>query len=91
MIAAELLWGAVAQGLIAIGQTNGWRINGHSFYKYAAAELEKQDASQPWQSDVAVADQLHIHFYDRHLTAGDLRSRRTIAKHLLTRIHQYLN
>ena len=29
LIAAELLWGAVAHGLIAIAEINGWRCEGH--------------------------------------------------------------
>ena len=90
MVAAELLWGAVAHGLLAIGTINKWKLNGHSFYQYAAGQLATQEPNIPWQSDVAAANQLHIHFYDNHLTAKELQSHRSIAKRLLTNIDKYL-
>ena len=33
LVAAELLWGALAHGLIAAADTNGWRCDGHQGYK----------------------------------------------------------
>ena len=90
MVAAELLWGAVTQGLMAIGTINQWQFNGHSFYQFAAGQLATQEPNIPWGAEVAAANKLHIHFYHNNLTANDLQIHRSIAKRLLTNIDQYL-
>lgn len=92
MIAAELLWGAVAQRLLAVGavQQPPKQIRSHSFYGQMATELETQDPSKPWQSEFAAADQLHRYFYHRNLKTNELASGRTAAKHLVANADGYL-
>ena len=36
MAAAELLWGALAHGLITIAEVNGWSYEGHQGYRQVA-------------------------------------------------------
>ena len=75
LIAAELLWGAVAHGLKDIGGT------GQSPF-----QLDEHSPPGPWRSDTAAAEQLHVHFYQGHLGQGELRSRRTAAKRAINRL-----
>ena len=58
-VAAELLWGAVAQVLIAIAEVNKWPYQGHRGYSEVAKRLAEQQSEPRWQSDIAAADQLH--------------------------------
>ena len=80
MIAAELLWGAVAQTIIAHAAKNGWPCHGHGGYFEVARRLAEQQPEVPWQSDIAAADQLHGHFYNRNLSPSELDSRRFAAQ-----------
>lgn len=83
MVAAELLWGAVAQAMIAIAEINEWPCHGHGGYFQVARRLEEQHPNMPWRSDIAAADQLHGHFYNRDLSPGELDSRRSAAQRIL--------
>ena len=85
MIAAELLWGAVAQSLLAIAEVNNWPCQGHGGYLQVARRLAEQQPHVTWQSDIAAADQLHRHFYNRHLQPAELDSRRSAAQRALHR------
>ena len=86
LIAAELLWGAVAHGLIAIAEINGWRCEGHRGYRAVSVQLDEYSPPGPWRSDTAAAEQLHVHFYQGHLGQGELRSHRTAAKRAINRL-----
>ena len=86
MVAAELLWGAVAQGLIALAEINNWPCQGHGGYFQVARRLAGQQPNITWQSDIAAADQLHGHFYNRNLQPAQLDSRRSAAQRALHRI-----
>ena len=79
LVAAELLWGALAHGLIAAADLQGWRCEGHMGYGQVAIELEQAHPTGRWRSDVAAGEQLHTHFYQGHLGPGDLQSRRVAA------------
>ena len=83
MIAAELLWGAVAQALLAVAESNEWPCQGHKGYFQVAARLAERQPHLPWHSDIAAANQLHRHFYNRNLSPGDLSSRRSAAQRAL--------
>ena len=86
MIAAELLWGAVAQSLLAIAEDNSWPCQGHGGYFQVARRLAEQQTNVLWQSDIAAADQLHRHFYNRNLQPAELDSRRFAAQRALQRV-----
>ena len=47
LIAAELLWGAVAHGLIAIAEINGWRCEGHRGYQAVSVQLDEHSPPGP--------------------------------------------
>ena len=85
MIAAELLWGAVAQALIAVAEISEWPCQGHKGYSLVAARLVELQPGISWRSDIAAADQLHEHFYNRNLGYGELDSRRLAARRALHR------
>ena len=72
LAAAELLWGALAHGLIAVAETNSWRCEGHRGYQEVAKQLQANTRRQRWQSDVAAGEQLHRHFYQGHLTRDEM-------------------
>lgn len=76
MIAAELLWGALAHALITVAAINDWPCHGHRGYFQVARRLAEEQPDLPWQSDIAAADQLYRHFYNRNLSPGELDSRR---------------
>jgi len=73
LVAAELLWGALAHGLIAIAELNGWRCEGHQGYREVGRQLESSTQRLRWRSDVASGEQLHKHFYQGHLTDAELQ------------------
>ena len=83
MIAAELLWGAVAQSLLAMAEIHQWPCDGHRGYFEVARRMAEQQPQIPWRSDVAAADQLHQHFYNRNLPRAELDSRRAAAQRAL--------
>ena len=85
MIAAELLWGAIAHTLLAIAEINHWPCRGHGGYFQVARRLAEQQPYVSWQSDIAAADQLHRHFYNRNLRSAELDSRRSAAQRALNR------
>lgn len=72
LVAAELLWGAMAHGLIAVAGNNGWRCDGHQGYAEVARRLQASTTRQRWMSDVAAGEQLHRHFYRGHLTTQEM-------------------
>lgn len=83
MIAAELLWGSVAQVLIAVAEINQWPCKGHRDYGEVAKRIAEQQLGTAWRFDVAAADQLHRHFYNGNLRGRELDSRRFAARRAL--------
>ena len=73
LVAAELSWGALAHGLIAVAELNGWRCEGHQGYREVGKQLEAGGQRKRWTSDVAAGEQLHRHFYQGHLTNRELQ------------------
>ena len=91
LIAAELLWGAVAHNLIAVADFHhNWQIRGHSYYAFAAGQLALEEPNTSWQSDTAQADRLHQHFYNGDLSPADLATCRAAAKRLIDATTDYL-
>lgn len=68
MVAADMLWGAFARGLIAVVGIHGWECRGEEDMKDVADRLaEKQDQPR-WRQDFETAEQLQRHFLHGHLT-----------------------
>ena len=92
LIAAELLWGAVAHNLIAaIDFHPKWQAKGHSYYAFAAGQLALEESNTSWQSDTAQADSLHHHFYNGDLSPADLAAKRAAAKRLVNTSAHYIS
>ena len=91
LIAAELLWGAVAHNLIAAADFHPkWQIRGHSYYAFAAKQLSSEEPSTSWQSDTAQADRLHHHFYNGDLSPAEMAACRFAAKRLVSTTTNYI-
>ena len=80
MVAAEILWGALAHCLIALAEINEWRCEGHQGYREVARRLDSADQPGRWRSDFAAGEQLHTYFYQRNLQLGELQSRRSASR-----------
>ena len=76
MIAAELLWGAFAQCLIAVAQNEGLPHDSHGALKQVARYLDATQRSNRWRTRFGSAEQLHEHFYHGDLTAPELSTHR---------------
>ena len=91
LIAAELLWGAVAHNLIAAADFHpDWQIRGHSYYAFAAGQLAREEPNTSWTADTAQADRLHHHFYNGNLSHADLATCRVAAKRLVSASADYI-
>ena len=90
-IAAELLWGAAAQLLCTVIDTDATlEFTGHDSYRQAARRVE-QLSTEPFDvSDYNAANRLHIHFYQGHLTDKGLKYVRRVTKRLINRLNAYL-
>ncbi len=85
-IAAEILWGAFAHGLIAAASPNQWRYTSHESLKQVARNLAQMQSLPRWQSDFAYAERLHIHFYHGRLEALGLAQARTATRLAIDRL-----
>ena len=90
-IAAELLWGAAAQLLHTVIDTDATlEFTGHDSYRQAAQRVE-QLSTEPFDvSDYNAANRLHIHFYQGQLTDKGLKYVRRVTKRLIRRLNAYL-
>lgn len=90
-VAAELLWGAAAQLLRTVIDTDATLdFTGHDSYRQAA-RLVQQLSPEPFDVlDYNAANRLHVHFYQGQLTDKDLQNARRITKRLITRLNAYL-
>ena len=90
-IAAELLWGAAAQLLRIVIDTDATlEFTGHDSYCDAARRIEETSAEPFDASDYNAANRLHIHFYQGQLTDKDLKYVRRVTKRLIRRLNAYL-
>ena len=90
-IAAELLWGAAAQLLHTVIDTDETlEFEGHDSYRQAAQRVEEL-ITEPFDvSDYNAANRLHIHFYQGQLTDQDLKYVQRVTKRLIGRLNAYL-
>jgi len=85
-IAAEILWGAFAHGLIAAASLNEWHYTSHESLKQVARNLVQTQGLQRWQSDFASAERLHIHFYHGRLDPLGLTQARVATRLAIDRL-----
>lgn len=90
-IAAELLWGAAAQLLLTVIDTDETlTFKGHDSYPEAAERVEELSREPFAASDYHTANRLHVHFYEGQLTGKDLTNIPRITKRLIKRLEAYL-
>ena len=86
MVAADMLWGAFARGLIAVAGIHGWECYGEAHMKDVADRLaEKQDEPR-WRQDFETAEQLQRHFLHGHMTEADLAEARQSTKRAVSEL-----
>ena len=90
-IAAELLWGAAAQLLRTVIDTDAkLEFEGHDSYRDAARRVEQLSTGPFNALDYNAANRLHIHFYQGQLTDKDLKYVRRITERLIEGLNAYL-
>ena len=90
-IAAELLWGAAAQLLRTVIDTDTkLEFTGHGSYRDAAWRVKKLSTEPFEASDYDAANDLHVHFYQGQLTDKDSKNVRRITNRLINRLNAYL-
>ena len=90
MVAAELLWGSLAHGLIAAAEINGWKCEGHRGFQEVARRLAETKQRERWRSDVGAGEHLHSHFYQGNLTEQELQTHRAAARFAIRQLIQIL-
>lgn len=76
LIAADMLWGAFAQGLIAVARIRGWECVGEDDMKDVSNRLAEMRNETGWRHDFEAAIQLHRHFLHGHLDDEELATAR---------------
>ena len=90
-IAAELLWGAAAQLLRTVIDTDPTlEFKEHDSYRQAARRVEELSPEPFDVTDYNAANRLHVHFYQGQLTDKDLKYCRRITKRLIRGLKAYL-
>ena len=76
MIAAEFLWGALAQCLIAIAQNDGLPHDSHGAFLRTAQYLDTTQEGNIRRCRFGSAERLHHYFYHGDLPDAELRTHR---------------
>ena len=76
LIAADMLWGAFAQGLIAMAKIHGWECVGEDHMRDVSNRLAEMRNDTGWRQDFEAAAQLQRHFLHGHLGEEDLATAR---------------
>ena len=80
MIAADMLWGAFARGLIAVAKVHGWECYSEQHMKDVADKLAERQDLPGWRQDFEAAAQLQQHFLHGHMNEADLADARQSTK-----------
>ena len=86
MVASELLWGAVAQSIIAVATERGWPSNSHGAFRSAVKLLATQHDDPRLMTFFDSAEKLHKNFYHNNLNASETARRREQAERLIPRL-----
>ena len=76
LLAADMLWGAFAQGLIAVAKIHGWECFNEDDMKDVSSRLAAVQNQDGWRQDFEAAAQLQRHFLHGHLDEEDLATAR---------------
>ena len=91
MLAPEILWGAVAQAIIAIAAENGWPANSHGAFRVAVRRLAHDYGAPTLITFFDSAEKLHGNFYHHNLPAGEMPRRWRQAEMLVSSLLGLLN
>ena len=80
MIAADMLWGAFARGLIAVAKVHEWECCSEQHMKDVADKLAERQNLPGWRQDFEAAAQLQQHFLHGHMNEADLADARHSTK-----------
>ena len=86
LVAADMLWGAFAQGLIAVAGIHGWECRGEADMKDVADRLAEKHDQPRWREDFDTAEQLQRHFLHGHMTEAELAEARQSTKRALSEL-----
>lgn len=76
LVAADMLWGAFAQGLIAVARIHGWECVGEDDMRDVSNRLAELRNETGWRQDFEAAAQLQRHFLHGHLGEEELATAR---------------
>ena len=74
IIAAELLWGAVARCLVAVAMNEDLPHDSHGAFRRIAQHLDNVHGGSTWRSRFGAAEPLHFHYYHGNLAQPELNS-----------------
>lgn len=86
MVASELLWGAVAQSIIAVATESGWPSNSHGAFRRSIKLLATRYDDPRLMTFFDSAEKLHENFYHSNLNASEIARRREQAERLIPRL-----
>ena len=76
LVAADMLWGAFAQDLIAVARIHGWECVGEDDMRDVSNRLAELRNETGWRQDFEAAAQLQRHFLHGHLGEEELATAR---------------
>lgn len=85
-VAAELLWGATTQAILAIAVAKDWPVDSHRSFKAAIMQISEESDEDHWHSDFDNAEQLHVHFYHHNLPPDEIPHQRQRTELLIRRL-----
>ena len=86
LVAADMLWGAFARGLIAVAGIHGWECHGEADMKDVADRLAEKQDQPKWRQDFDTAEQLQRHFLHGHMTVAELAEARQSTKRAVSEL-----
>ena len=84
--ASEKLWGASAQSLKSLAERRGWRHGSHAHFYNIVRRLEAETEDPDLVQQFAVANELHINFYENWLDEEQIRRRASLVREFVGRL-----
>ena len=90
LVAADMLWGAFARGLIAVAGIHGWDCHGEAHMKDVADRLAETQGQPNRREDFETAEQLQRHFLHGHMTEAELAEARQSTKRAVSELLKFI-
>jgi hypothetical protein len=88
--ASEKLWGAAAEIVKAVAASRGVMLGTHKSLVRYVLELHKQNPGLGLRQGFAIAETLHINFYEDHLPEEEVRLRAEEVKSFINKMKELL-